>query len=138
MSTPRPDALDSRYGRTPKPPKGRKRLIAAAAALLLAVGAVGWVAFGKEATEPTSKDISFELTDASETKVSFSVLPDKQREVRCSIQALNEQYAIVGYAEVTIQPDPSVTTSRPRVIDVDVRTQQLAVSGGVEKCRFVD
>ncbi|GAB3565333.1 DUF4307 domain-containing protein [Spelaeicoccus albus] len=137
MSTPASADLSDRYGvrRRSGFPWGTAIVIAVFA---LGVVFIGWLTLDGRDASPVSKDLSFTVVDASKTNVSVSVLPDTDRTVHCAIQALNSEYGVVGYLEVSVPPDPDRDPSRPAVFNETVRTTQLAVNGGIDKCWFGD
>ena len=59
---------------------------------------------------------------------------DPSRPVRCTVQALNQQYAQVGLVEVDVPP-ASATAVRLSTV---VRTSEQAVTGIVDTCEVVD
>lgn len=133
MST--PASLSDRYGmrRPARFPWGKTIVITVFA---LGVVFIGWLTLGGQDSSPVSKDLSFTVVDASVTKVSVSVLPDPDRTVHCAVQALNSEYGVVGYREISVPPDPDRDSGRPTVFHETVRTTQLAVNGGIDKCWF--
>ena len=121
------DPIAARYGR--KSPN--RRLITAFVGLALVTFLVwaGWVAVA--GNQPQGKTISYEVWNESTTLVDFSVTKPKDRSVTCAVQALKEDYAIVGYKEVQFPAGESYVVST-----VTLTTTQKAVTGLVDHCWF--
>jgi len=125
-------ALDVRYGNT-----RRRRLrtrtvaiVAGAGVLLAAIAWVLWVGlFGANASIET-QDVGYTVVDSHAIDIRSQVSADPGTRVSCSIQALNEKFAIVGWKVVTL---PAVT-ERNRVFTERVRTSEPAVSGLIGSC----
>lgn len=125
-------ALDARYGRT----RGRRirtrtvAIIAGAGVMLVAVAWVLWVGlFGATASIET-QDIGYVVVDQHTIEVRSQLSADPGTKVSCSIQALNEKFAIVGWKVVTLPP----VTNRNRVFTERVRTSEPAVTGSIGSC----
>jgi len=125
-------ALDARYGRT-RSRRIRTRtiaIVAGAGVLLVAVAWVLWVGlFGATASIET-QDVGYTVVDSHAIDIRSQVSADPGTKVSCSIQALNEKFAIVGWKIVTL---PAVT-GRNRVFTERVRTSEPAVSGLIGSC----
>jgi hypothetical protein len=125
-------ALDARYGRT-RSRRIRTRtiaVVAGAGVLLVAVAWVLWVGlFGATASIET-QDVGYTVVDSHAIDIRSQVSADPGTKVSCSIQALNEKFAIVGWKIVTL---PAVT-GRNRVFTERVRTSEPAVSGLIGSC----
>lgn len=129
-----------------RPPPGRyapvpdERRARAGRAALWALGALGvagalWIGFGAARTPVTWTDVGFTIDGAEQVEVVFDVARiDPSVPVRCSVQALNQQYAQVGLVEVDVPP---ATTTAVRLRTV-VRTSEQAVTGIVDTCEVVD
>lgn len=125
-------ALDARYGRT----RGRRlrartiAIIAGAGVLLVAVAWVLWVGlFGATASIET-QDVGYTVIDSHTIDVRSQVSTDPGTTVSCSIQALNEKFAIVGWKVIAL---PAVT-GRNRVFTERLRTSEPAVTGLIGSC----
>lgn len=92
-----------------------------------------------EAARPTTKDVGFELISSSRITADFEVTKDPDDVVRCGVEALNENYAVVGYAETTIaEVAPERVVGRTSAHRVEIRTTNQANSAQVVKCWVVD
>ncbi|GAA4395286.1 DUF4307 domain-containing protein [Brevibacterium sp. NPDC049920] len=135
-------AIAERYGsaRPPagRPPRRRGFAIAAAAGIAVMIALAAWYSFAPRTTPTDPTTIGYEVVDSTRTIAHVSVVPDAERTIECIVQATNEQEAIVGFREVTVDPDPAADESRPAQLRLDIATTQLAASGHVDSCWFLD
>jgi hypothetical protein len=111
------------------------------AALAVAVAAVGSVALTSGSPDVSSKDVGFSLSSDGQASVDFEVTKDRSATAQCAVQALSENYAVVGWRIVTIGPtdaDDGVNDGGTTAHRTDVRTDSPAVSGGVNACWIVE
>lgn len=137
MSTDSPDLLHDRYGA----PRRERRIgprgwigLAVAATLLTAVFVV-WVVTSRQSA-PTFKDISFAVVSEARATADFDLTKRPEDVVTCAVQALNQEYAVVGWTEVTVGAVPAerlsdAGTSSHRAA---VRTTNLATTAVVDSC----
>ncbi|MGY4843625.1 DUF4307 domain-containing protein [Kocuria sp. CPCC 204721] len=135
-------ALAQRYGtghravaRSPRRgPSTRGWMLIAAAATLVAALFVVWIVWGNS-QRPVFKDVSFQITDSAHVYADFDLTKDPDQTVTCAVQALNEQYAVVGWTEVMIGqlPDDQLN-GRTSTHRVPLRTTNLATTAGVDSC----
>jgi hypothetical protein len=125
-------ALDARYGRT----RGRRirtrtiAIITGAGVLLVAVAWVLWVGlFGATASIET-QDVGYVVVDAHRVDVRSQVSADPGTKVSCSIQALNNKFAIVGWKVISLPP----VSRRNRVFTEQIRTSEPAETGAIGSC----
>ena len=125
-------ALDDRYGRT----RGRRirgRWLAIIVAAVVAVVVVVWVLwvglFGTTASIET-QDIGATIIDSSHVDLREQVSVNPGTRVTCSFQALDADFAIVGWKVVEL---PAVS-ERNRVFTEQLRTSAPAVSGLIGSC----
>ncbi|WP_225755394.1 DUF4307 domain-containing protein [Actinotalea sp. Marseille-Q4924] len=124
-----------RYG--PIPDERRRRAGRAALWVLGALGVAGalWIGVGAARTPVTWTDVGFSLDGADRVEVVFEVArTDPSVPVRCTVQALNQQYAQVGLVEVDVPP----ATATAVRLSTTVRTSEQAVTGIVDTCVVVD
>jgi len=125
-------ALDARYGRT----RGRRirtrtvAIVAGAGVLLVAVAWVLWVGLFGATSSIETQDVGYTVVDSHAIDIRSQVSTDPGTRVSCSIQALNEKFAIVGWKVVSL---PAVS-GRNRVFTERVRTSEPAVSGLIGSC----
>ncbi|MFC3298586.1 DUF4307 domain-containing protein [Arthrobacter agilis] len=137
-STP-PPRVANRYGSPkPKKPLGRARMLVIAA-LTVAVAAVAAVAVTSGSPPVSSKDVGFSIASDGRTSVDFEVTKDRSATAQCAVQALSENYAVVGWRVVTIGPaDDGANAGGTTAHRTEVRTDSPAVSGGVNACWIVE
>lgn len=125
-------ALDARYGRTPRR-RIRARWLAVIAASAVAVVMVAWVLWagllGATASIET-QDIGSTVVDSSTIELREQITVDPGTRVTCSFEALDRQFAIVGWKVVDLAP----SSQRNRVITERLRTSAPAESGLIGSC----
>ena len=119
--------LDARYGRT-----GRRRLpwIIAGAVALLLVGAFSWMTVAQSMGSVDADDLGFELVDEHSVNVSFQVTGVQGKDVVCAVEALDEEFGVVGWKIVEIPAGDSQSQAR----SVTVPTVAEATTGLVNTC----
>lgn len=135
-ATPNTSTLDERYGRTPG--ARRRRLlwgaIVGAGVLVAAIAWVVWVGLFTPGAALETRDVGFTLVDEpgqqDAVDVRFEVSTDAGNEVSCALQALDGQFAIVGWKVVELPP----SDDRTRQFTERVRTAQDAVTGLIYRC----
>ncbi|RYV50500.1 DUF4307 domain-containing protein [Pengzhenrongella frigida] len=122
-----------RYG--PEPTARRKRSIVVGLAVGGAVAtALGiWIGIGVLQDPVQWKDVGFSVEGPERIDVTFDVIKDPAATAECTVHALNQGFAEVGLARVTVGPG----TTRIHRETVPVATQELAVTGLVETCAIV-
>lgn len=133
-----PPLHDDRYGRTRRPKREltRRAKIIAGIVLAVMVAVIAVWAFRPQTNPTTPRTLEYSVVDSSSTQVSVEIFPDQKRDVHCTVQATNENEAIVGFTEVTVPADPSADPNSSKRVDVDLATTQLAASGHVDSCWF--
>jgi hypothetical protein len=125
-------ALDARYGRTP----GRRRravllaIVVGAAVLVTVVVWVIWVGLFTPNAAVQSEDVGSTPVDDSTIRVVSQISADPGAHVHCSVEALTEDFAVVGWKVVALPP----TEHRVQRVTTTVRTTQRAVSGLIGSC----
>lgn len=132
-----PSVLARRYDRRPRRPLGRGRRNAAiATALVLATLFVVWIVAG-QSNRPTSKDVGFDLVSSAEVTADFELTRDPEQPVRCGVEALNDNWAVVGYTELTVEA-AAADAERTSIHRVPVRTTNQANTARVADCWPLD
>ncbi|MHA7146697.1 DUF4307 domain-containing protein [Arthrobacter sp. TmT3-37] len=130
----------TRYGRSRARLSRRTKLVLLAILLALAVIAAGFLSMTN--TEPvSSKDVGFNVEQNGFASVDFEVIKDPGATAQCAIQALSENYAVVGWKIVDISPntvDVGADQGRSTAHRVQLRVDSPAVSGGVNSCWLVE
>ena len=124
-------AVAERYGRTPTDRRRRVTLaiVAAAGALAIVVSWVIWVGLFSPAPGLESRDTGY-ATYAESVDIRFEVTTDPGQRVSCALQALNEQFAIVGWKIVELPAGDD----RTRAFVENVRITEPAVTGLIYRC----
>ena len=139
--------LQSRYGgrapriqheRTERRRLSRPAVIGIGVGLAAAIGVAAWYSFAPNPTPDGTVTISYDVVDSTLTRTTIGVYPDDERDITCSLRAVSEHEAVVGYTEVTVPADPQSDGSSPVTVSADISTTQLAASGHHESCWYAD
>lgn len=106
----------------------------AVAAVTVAVLSIAWVTMGPSASTVRGKEFGFSVQGPEAVDITFDVAKPKDATVRCTVEALNENYAQVGTKEVTIGP-AEVGEAR---YTTTIATTELAVTAIIDECVLVD
>lgn len=126
------DRIAKRYGRTPDTVK-RQKLIGILGAIGVAVVLVVWIVWAgpiRSSSQFEARDLGFSLVDERNVVVQFEISVTPNTPMKCAIQALNAQYAIVGWRVVDIPP----SSQRTRVFEQPLRTSETPVTGLLYRC----
>lgn len=127
---PNPELLADRYGARKPANQKRFKVLAILGVAAMTVTAM-W--FGFANYSPIShQDISFRVMSELEIEVEFELSKPTDATVVCSLEALNNAFATVGYVELEFGPS-EVTTNRHTV---RILTTELAVTGLVDQCQL--
>lgn len=125
-------ALDERYGRTPG--RRRRRTIVAvatgAAVVITSIAWVIWVGLFEPGASLETRDLGFTLGEQGTVDIRFEVSADPGAEVSCALQALDQQFGIVGWKVVDLPP----SDDRTRVFTEVVQTAADPVTGLIYRC----
>lgn len=119
--------LDDRYGRTRR---RRWPWVAAAVVAAVAVGAFGWSIVVQQMNAVDSDDLGFDLVDEHSVSVRFQVTGVQGKDVACVVEALDEEFGVVGWKVVQIPAGEA----HSQAISVDVPTVSAATTGLVNSC----
>lgn len=106
----------------------------AVAAVTVAVLSIAWVTMGPSASTVRGKDFGFSVQGPEAVDITFDVSKPKDATVRCTVEALNENYAQVGTKEVLVGP-AEVGEAR---YTTTIATTELAVTAVIDECVLVD
>ncbi|WP_029150834.1 DUF4307 domain-containing protein [Microbacterium indicum] len=125
--------LDERYGRTAR----SSRIATWIGVIVIVVVGVVWITWitssGSSAQSIDADDTGFTVTDESSVEVSFRITgAHADDSVYCTLEALDEQYGIVGWKVVEIAPTDSVSSDYTGVLP----TTAEANTGYVTGCRL--
>jgi hypothetical protein len=124
-------AVAERYGRTPTDRRRRFTfaIVAAAAVLAVVIAWVVWVGLFSPTASLDARDTGY-TTHADSVDIRFEVTTDPGKGISCALQALNEQFAIVGWKIVDLPPGED----RTRAFVENVRVTEPAVTGLIYRC----
>lgn len=119
--------LDDRYGRT-----RRRRMpwIVGIAAAVLAVGAFGWMTVTSQMNAVDADDLGFDLVDEHTVDVRFQVTGVQGKDVVCIVEALDEEFGVVGWKVVEVPAGES----HAQAVSTSVPTVAAATTGLVNTC----
>ncbi|WP_350349433.1 DUF4307 domain-containing protein [Agromyces sp. G08B096] len=128
-----PDAIAERYGRTPSR-RRRDRWMLLIGGVVFAVILVAWVVWaGLDGQKPTVEVAGTGHTlmnDERAVEVSWRLSVPAGNDTACVVQALNEDFTVVGWKVVEIPASDRYTRSFTET----VRVAQEANTGLVEHC----
>lgn len=121
------EQLDERYGRT-----RRRRMpwIIAGVVALLVVGAFGWMIVAQSMNSVDADDLGFELVDEHTVDVRFQVSGVQGKDIVCVVEALDEEFGVVGWKVVEIPAGDSHT----QALSASIPTVSAATTGLVNTC----
>jgi hypothetical protein len=127
--------LNARYGRTPGS-KRRNISFAVVAAILVAAVFIAWAVWGglfSSTAQYESNDAGTTIVSNREVAVSweFSIAPGTP--ARCAVEALNANFAVVGWKIV----DLPASGQHTRTLTQALLTTEPAVSGLIYRCWLV-
>lgn len=106
----------------------------AVAAVTVAVLSIAWVTMGPSASTVRGKEFGFSVQGPEAVDITFDVAKPRDATVRCTVEALNENYAQVGTKEVLVGP-AEVDEAR---YTTTIATTELAVTAVIDECVLVD
>ncbi|GAA1216444.1 DUF4307 domain-containing protein [Microbacterium maritypicum] len=119
--------LDERYGRTRR---RRAPWIIGGAIALLIVGAFSWMTVAQSMASVDADDLGFELVDEHSVSITFQVTGVQGKDVVCAVEALDEEFGVVGWKIVEIEAGDSHSQAR----SVTIPTVSEATTGLVNTC----
>ena len=119
--------LDERYGRTRT---RRAPWIVAGIVALLVVGVFGWMIVGQSMNSVDADDLGFDLVDEHTVDVRFQVTGVQGKDVVCVVEALDEEFGVVGWKVVEIPAGDS----HSQALSTSVPTVAEATTGLVNTC----
>jgi hypothetical protein len=121
------EQLDERYGRTRT---RRTPWIIAGVIAMLGVGAFGWMIVAQSMSSVDADDLGYELVDEHTVDVRFQVTGVQGKDVVCVVEALDEEFGVVGWKVVEIPAGDS----HSQALSASVPTVAAATTGLVNTC----
>ena len=119
--------LDDRYGRS------RRRRLPWVIGIVLAVVVVayfGWSTISQSMNSVDTDDLGFEVADPYSVEVRFQVSGAAGKDIACAIEALDEEFGVVGWKVVEIP----ASEEHSRAFTENERTVAEATTGLVNSC----
>jgi hypothetical protein len=124
--------LDDRYGRSPQRRRRGRLLaiVAGASVIAVAISWVVWVGLFGGASSLETRDLGYVLHGTDTVEVRYEVTVDAGDSVSCALQALSEDFAVVGWRIVELPP----SDQRTRQFRATLRVAEPAVTGLIYRC----
>lgn len=122
-----PEQLDERYGRARA---RRTPWIIAGAIAVLAVGAYGWMTVTQSMNSVDADDLGYELVDEHSVDVRFQITGVQGKDVVCIVEALDEEFGVVGWKVIEIPAGDS----HSQALAATIPTVSAATTGLVNTC----
>lgn len=124
--------IASRYGRGPRAKKRERWMLIGGAFAVLAVVTtwVFWAGWDNNQADLEFTDTAFTIPDAQHVDITFTINTPKGTPVTCALQALNEDFAIVGWRIVSYPGSDARLTKHTETI----RTTQQSNTGLINTC----
>jgi hypothetical protein len=133
VAEPETDALAARYGRT-RTRRTRDRVLLIAGAVAFAVVLVAWVVWaGLDGQKPSVEvtDTGHQvMNDERAVEVSWNLSVPPGNDTACIVQALNEDFTVVGWKVIEVP----ASTEHIRSLTETVRVAQTANTGLISRC----
>ena len=121
------EQLDDRYGRTRT---RRGPWIVGIVIAALVVGAFSWMTVSQSMSSVDADDLGFDLVDEHSVNVRFQVTGVQGKDVVCIVEALDEEFGVVGWKLV----DVAAGESHSQAVSATVPTVAAATTGLVNTC----
>ncbi|MBQ3360403.1 MULTISPECIES: DUF4307 domain-containing protein [Microbacterium] len=122
-----PEQLDERYGRTRR--RRAPWIIAGIVAILL-VGGYGWGIVAQSMNQVDADDLGYTLVDEHSVDVRFQITGVQGKDVVCIVEALDEEFGVVGWKVVEIPAGDS----HAQALAATIPTVAEATTGLVNTC----
>lgn len=122
--------LDDRYGRARRPLRRRAFWVAVGAAGAASVLALSWFTFANTLDDVGFDETGYEVIDERTVTLSFQATPPSGVTFACALQALDEDFGVVGWRVVEYPGSDTVT----RTLAETIPTVGLATTGTVHSC----
>lgn len=124
--------LDERYGRTPRDSRRRWTLaIGFGGAILIVFAAWAvWAGLFQPTAAIETTNVGNSRVSSDQLLVRWELSVDPGKTTSCAVQALNQDFGIVGWKIVKIP----AAEKRSRTLSATVKTSEPAVSGLIYRC----
>lgn len=122
--------LDERYGRNTNPKARRIWWIVVGAVAAIAIGVLGWMTVLGQQYSVSADDLGFQVVDENAVDVSFQVVTQPGVPVTCVLEALDEEFGVVGFRVLAYE----ASDEHQQVFTEEIRTVGLATTGFVKGC----
>ena len=119
--------LEERYGRGRR---SRTSWIVGGAVALVVIVAASWMTVTQSMNSVDADDLSYELVDEHTVTVRFQVTAPQGKDLACAVEALDEEFGVVGWKIVEIP----ATDSHMQQLTATVPTVAEATTGLVNSC----
>ncbi|TQL86801.1 uncharacterized protein DUF4307 [Microbacterium saperdae] len=96
----------------------------------LVVGAFSWMTVSQSMSSVDADDLGFDLVDEHTVEVRFQVTGVQGKDVVCIVEALDEEFGVVGWKVVDI----AAGDSHSKAVSATVPTVAAATTGLVNTC----
>lgn len=127
MTTP---ALDDRYGRTSSPAVKRLSWTVLGIIAVLFFGYIAWGQVSSNMKAVSSDGLGYAILDDKTVEVSFQVTAPRGHDVVCALEALDEEFGVVGYSIVSYP----ASENHAQKFTEEIRTVAPATTGLVSDC----
>lgn len=97
---------------------------------LLVIGAFSWMTLAQSMTSVDADDLGFTVVDEFSVNVSFQVSGVQGKDVVCAVEALDEDFGVVGWKIVEIPAGKS----HSQAVSITIATVAEATTGLVNTC----
>lgn len=126
-----PEQLEERYGRgTVRRRRQRLFWIMVAVGSTASIGVLSWVTVVNSLDDVTFDETGYEVVDEHTVTVTFQATPPAGAEFACAIQALDEDFGIVGWRVIEYSSFEEPT----RAFRETIPTVAPATTGTVHSC----
>lgn len=119
--------LDERYGRVRR---GRLPWVIGGLVAVIAIVIGGWITVRSSIDAVDITDLGFHVADEHSVTIDFQIVAPHDRPVYCALEALDEEFGIVGWRIVEYSP----SESRARAFTERIPTVAEATTGLVNTC----
>ena len=124
------EELDVRYGRVRNRGAVRAWWIGVAVVAVASIGWLGWGVLASGSANVRADDLAYAIPDAHTVSVSFQVTAPQGAEIACAIEALDDDFGVVGWRVITYPASTSHTQAHTELIP----TVAEATTGLVNTC----